>query len=216
MKKSNILSALLLGSIIGLSGCGGDMAASSSQGYAYEVQVTNVTAGQPMSPLLVSSTSFFSVGESASAALEKLAEGGDNSELLNADSVSGSKLITPSQSDAVSVNTLTQTLSIATMLVKTNDAFAGLDNQDLSSLALNASATFYLNAYDAGTEENSETNATVPGLGEEGYNSARESSDIVTLHAGIITKDDGLATSNLSSMEKFNNPVARVVITRTK
>lgn len=36
------------------------------------------------------------------------------------------------------------------------------------------------------------------------------------LLSGIISKDDGLVTSNLSSLEKFNNPALKVVIARTK
>jgi len=214
MKISNILSALLLGSIVVFSGCGNND--NSDTVYTYSVKVINLTAGQKMSPILVSSSSLFSVGESASVGLEKLAEGGDNSALLDANSVSGTKAIIPSDSDTVSLNTKTQMLSIASMLVKTNDGFAGLSSFNVSSLAVNGNTTAYLHAYDAGTEANSETSTTVAGIGGEGYNPARETLNMVSVHSGIISKDDGLVSSALTSMERFDNPVAIAVITRTK
>ena len=217
MKTSHILSALLMGSIVMFSGCSdSDSNVVDEKVYTYSVKVLNLTAAQPMSPILVSSSSLFSVGESASVGLEKLAEGGDNSGLLDASSVTGSKLVTPSQSDEVTIETRVQKLSLASMLVKTNDGFVGLDAYDVSSLALNGSVDIGLPVYDAGTEENSETNTTVPGLGGEGFNSARESVNQVSAHSGIISKDDGLVSSNLNAMDKFNNPAARVTITRIK
>ena len=212
MKTSKFLSSLLLGSLAIFSGCG----SNGTITHSYRVKVQNITAGQPMSPLLVSTSTLFTVGKSATDGLERLAEGGDNSALLNTDSVSGNGLIVPSASDTVTIDSQTQVLSIATMLVKTNDGFTGIDTYDVSSLSRQDSVTFYLNAYDAGTEINSETNTTIPGLGGEGYNATREVSNIVTSHNGIISKDDGLVTSSLTSLEKFNNPVAKVTITRTR
>ena len=214
MKISNIASALLLGSMVILGGCGNDD--TNDVSYEYSVKVQNLTAGQPMSPIIVSGESIFSIGESASVALETLAEGGDNSKLLNAKSVSGTKLIKPGESDTVTIQMKETKVSIATMLVKTNDAFAGLDGYDLSALALNDSAVVYLKAYDAGTEANDEINATIPGQGGEGFNAARETSNIITAHSGVVTYDDGLMTSGLSAAQKFDNPVAIVIVTRTK
>ena len=217
MKKSNILATLLLGTVGIFSGCGSDgLSTTTADAFTYSVNVTNLTAGQPMSPVLITSSSIYHVGESASAGLEKLAEGGDNSEPLSTDSVSGTGLLTPSSSEILTINTQKQTLSIATMLVKTNDAFAGIESYDVASLKVAQSTTLFLNVYDAGTETNDETNTTVPGLGGEGYNAERETANIVTLHSGIISKNDGLVTSNLNSLEKFNNPALKVVITRTK
>ena len=226
MKISKIVSALLLGAMVTFSGCGSDdesnevMSNTQAQvvptTYSYTLSVTNLTAGQPMSPLLVTSNSIFSVGQSASEGLEKLAESGDNSTLLDSYGVSGSGLLRPGSSESISITTEKQNLSLATMLVKTNDGFAGVDGYDLSSLALNATTSLYLPVYDAGTEENSETNTTVPGLNGEGYNLARESANIVRVHSGIISNEDGLASSHLSAQEKFNNPALVVMITRTK
>jgi len=217
MQTSHMLSALLIGSLGVFSGCLDSNSDKMEEGsYTYSVKVTNLTAAQPMSPVVVSSAPLFSVGESASMGLEKLAEGGDNSDLVNENSVSGTKLIMPSQNDEVMIDTKVQKLSLASMLVKTNDAFVGLDSYNLSSLDLNSVVEITLPVYDAGTEENSESNSTVPGLGGEGFNSTRESINQVSIHSGIISKDEGLISSNLSAMDKFNNPATRVIITRVK
>ena len=216
MKISHILSALLMGSIVTFSGCSSNDSNDLITSSAYSVKVVNLTAAQPMSPIIVSSISLFSIGESASVGLEKLAEGGDNSDLVNENSVSGTKLIAPSQSDEVIIETKATQLSLASMLVRTNDAFIGLDSYDVSSLAVDGTLEVELAVYDAGTEENTETNASIPGLGGEGFNSARESVDQVSSHSGIISKDDGLVTSDLNAIDKFNNPAAKVVITRIR
>src|SRR2546421_8110791 len=50
-------------------------------------------------------------------------------------------------------------LSAATMLIQTNDGFTGLDSVPLSA----ATADKETQAYDAGTEDNSEAAADVPG-----------------------------------------------------
>jgi len=71
-------------------------------------------------------------------------------------------------------------------------------------------------AYDAGTEANSETAATIPGpaAGGEGYNSTRDDRDTVGGHPGVISADDGLTGSALDASHRFDNPVARITITR--
>jgi len=215
MKTSYILSALLMGSTITFSGCS-DSTTPEETSYTYSVKLTNLTAAQPMAPLLLSSESLYTIGESASLGLEKLAESGDNADLLNENSVGGNEVIKPSKSYTVEIQTSKQALSLVSMLVNTNDGFVGLNNYDVSGLDLDSSVTINLAVYDAGTEENSETNTTVPGLGGEGMNDARESEDIVRAHSGVISNQDGLASSGLSAQHKFNNPAASLMITRIK
>lgn len=118
MKISNIASAFLLGAVVTFSACSSDDSAITPR---YSVEVTNLTAGQPMSPVLLTTYSLFSVGKSASLGLEKLAEGGDNSELLDAYGVSGTGLLTPGSSEILTIETSKKSLSLATMLVKTNE-----------------------------------------------------------------------------------------------
>ena len=72
-----------------------------------------------------------------------------------------------------------------------------------------------LSTYDAGTEANSESAGTVPAQGGEGFNAVRDDSKgAVRLHSGVVSADDGLSTSSLKSINRFDNPTAKVVIKR--
>jgi len=223
--KTLLGSVLSVASLTLLSGCGG----SSSAKNQYTIELTNITAAQPMSPLAVvahnSNYKIYSVGSSATVALEKLAEGGDNTVLINSAKSnsnvdfthSGMTLIKPSSTQVISITTSEQYLSLATMLVNTNDAFTGINSYDLSSIAIGSSLEIGLVAYDAGTEMNSETPTTVPGLTGEGFNANRDDGNtLIRLHSGVITNDDVLKSSGLSSIHKFDNPVAKIKIRRMK
>lgn len=192
----------------------------------YEVTVTNLTNAQPLSPLGViihDEGHLWTIGETASLALETMAEGGDNSQLLalpvGLANASGMAPIGPGNSDTVSItiqDRVDSYISVATMLVNTNDAFTGLDKYNLAELAVGDSQTWRFAALDAGTEENSEAMSTIPGPadGGEGFNASREARDIVTYHAGVVTNADGLDTSVLDASHKFDNPVIRLTVTR--
>ncbi|MDH5611040.1 MAG: spondin domain-containing protein [Gammaproteobacteria bacterium] len=198
---------------------------------SYQIEVTNLTAAQPMSPLAVAlhsgSYAMWQIGTSASSGLEQLAEGGDNTALLaeassaHAVTMTGNGLILPGTSDSIIINTNMKSdlaLSFATMLVNTNDGFTGLSGDKLSNLALGETRSTELLALDAGTEANSESVVTIPGpaAGGEGYNVDRDDRDTVGGHPGVVTSADGLATSALGEEHRFDNPVARVTITRLK
>lgn len=193
---------------------------------SYEVSVTNLTYGQPMSPIgvaLHSEGQLWMVGESASAELEQMAEGGDNSALLalsvvNA-STSGDAPFGPGATQTVTVtieDTTDSKLSLVSMLVNTNDAFTGLTAMDLSSLAVDSPQTWTLGVYDAGTEANSELAGTIPGPadGGTGYDAERDDVDFVAKHSGVVTMDDGLSTSVLTQAHRFDNPAIKLTITR--
>ena len=195
---------------------------------SYEVSVTNLTYGQPMSPIgvaLHSEGQLWMVGESASAELEQMAEGGDNSALLalsvvNA-SASGDAPFGPGATQTVTVtieDTTDSKLSLVSMLVNTNDAFTGLNAIDLASLAAGDSWTGYVGVYDAGTEVNSEMAGTIPGPidGGTGFDAARDDVDFVAMHPGVVSMDDGLATSVLTQAHRFDNPAVYITITRTE
>lgn len=107
-------------------------------------------------------------------------------------------------------------LSLAGMLVNTNDGFSGLNGIELRQLSAGHSSVYYSRAYDAGTEFNSELAGTIPGPADagEGFNSERDDvTAVVTLHSGVVTADDNFANSTLSQAEKFDNPTLRIVIT---
>ena len=109
-------------------------------------------------------------------------------------------------------------LSLVSMLVNTNDAFTGLNAIDLASLAAGDSWTGYAGVYDAGTEANSEMAGTIPGPidGGTGFDAARDDVDFVAMHPGVVSMDDGLATSVLTQAHRFDNPAVYITITRTE
>lgn len=201
-------------------------------GRTFEVTVINLTAAQPFSPVGVflhdSSQQVFSVGTPASVALETMAEGGDVSALITEiDSFSelaGDAPIGPGASNTYTISIDAQPsaeleLSVMTMLVNTNDAFTGVNGADITALEAGQSRLFTAIAYDSGTENNTEAAGSLPGPadGGEGFNAVRDDiNDQVTMHSGVVTVDDGLATSILGQVHRFDNPVARVRITRTE
>lgn len=198
----------------------------------FEVSTTNLTVAQPLSPVAVvvheSSVRLFDIGSPASIGLEHIAEEGDASMLLDsiegAAESSGSGIVGPGASDTLMLelpddDSSGMSISLITMLVNTNDAFTAVNSMDLSTLAVGDSISVSLPGYDAGTEANTEAGADIPGPagGGEGFNGARDDiRDQVTMHSGVVTADDGLAGSALNQMHRWDNPVARVTITRTQ
>lgn len=197
--------------------------------YEFTITTTNLTNAQPMSPIgvaLHTEGQFFTVGETASAELETLAEGGDNSGLLGLSVVNASTAsegpLPPGSSVELRVTTETlegQKLSIISMMVNTNDGFTGLNSLDVSSMAVGDSKSYTTVAYDAGTEANSEAKGTIPGPADmgEGFNAARDDIiNLVAMHQGVVGEEDGLRNSILTSAHKFDNPLLALTITRTK
>ena len=202
---------------------------------SFDVTVTNLTNGQPVSPVAViahqAGYSVFTIGSPATVGLETLAEGGDNSMLIaeaDADanvlsSGSGAAPIGPAGSETVTIDVLESDLaglmvSVSTMLVNTNDAISGLNGVDVSGLAEGDAWTGRAIVYDAGTELNTELGAEIPGPagGGEGFNAARsDRDDRVAMHSGVISQDDGFATSALTGQHRFDNPALMVRIERT-
>jgi hypothetical protein len=210
----------------------------------FEVTLVNLTAGQPLSPLVAivhnDGFSLFNVGEAASVALEHLAEAGESAPLaalandsksVYATAVATGGALQPGPDNkamvslTVPVESLPMTrLSLASMLGNTNDGFAGLRAQSLAGLAIGATMNVRLSGYDAGTERNSESADTVPGPAtaksggkREGFNASRD--DIVNTvhqHPGIVSMDDGLPTSALTQAQRWDNPVALLIIKRTQ
>ena len=87
------------------------------------------------------------------------------------------------------------------MLVNTNDAFSGINAMELDQLESGHTRVVYSYALDAGTEANSELAGTIPGPadGGEGFNAIRDDvTSVVTSHAGVVSQDDGHATSVLT------------------
>jgi hypothetical protein len=142
----------------------------------YMVVLENLTpaGSQPFSPpvLAVHSPSYriFHMGGIASVELAQIAQDAVNMPLIDllnnsadvSEVVEGSGVIMPGLADTfyISVNGNFSKLSLVTMLVNTNDGFTGTDKLQLPQ---KGTKVYYLNAYDAGSEENTELIAHIPG-----------------------------------------------------
>ncbi|CAK6716879.1 conserved hypothetical protein [Vibrio harveyi] len=226
---------LLVAASVGLlAGCPSDDDNDVVKSYRYTINVANLTANQPMSPLAILAHNdkykLFEIGKSSSVELEHLAEGGSNAELLALkdsndyvyQTLSGNGLVLPGSSDSVTFTVDPHKagyVSVASMFVNSNDAFVGETGLSLKSLAVGESYEMSMNVWDSGTELNDELAATIPGPagGGEGFNAARnDTNDVVAFHAGVVSKDDGLANSALSANHRFLNPGAKLTITRVE
>ncbi len=140
----------------------------------YEVTITNATDGQYLTPPNYAfhdrAADVFQPGTKASAALQGLAENGDNMAMAEeiaslvdeaglgvSDIAPGGAMgpIAPRESVTFEVTTDAARLSVVSMVICTNDGFAGLDSRVLPKW-VGDSRTFRAAAYDAGTEINTE------------------------------------------------------------
>jgi len=140
----------------------------------YRVTLINLTAGQPFSPPVAAthdkSMRMFRVGKLASDELAAIAQDGNEGPMFalfdaspkTTDAVDVATPLTPhgeivgSFTDTVSFEIEGRTgdrLSLATMLICTNDGFLGLDSVKLPKRGAEA---YLMNGYDAGREENTE------------------------------------------------------------
>lgn len=203
---------------------------------SYSVKVTNLTAAQPLSPLAYTlhKAAFkpFTIGMPASLGVEMIAESGAttdyiaearaNAAVIMANTASGMTM--PGEFKEFTLNAMVPMgeedqlyFSVLSMLVNTNDALTGLNSIALKQLAIGQSWTFNALSYDAGTEKNTELQASIPGpaAGGEGFNAQRDDlANQVTMHPGVITRDDGKTDSVLTQIHRWDNPVARITITR--
>ncbi len=215
MKKK--LAALTLGSSLLIASAG-----AFAQEAMYKVTITNLTAGQVFSPVLVVShwkdVSLFKLGEPASEPLAMLAEGGATQPLIDAVAdnfrVRGSAVsdgpVLPGMSKTIMVPiNRGGRISLASMLVNTNDAFVALDTVSAYSTG---EKNFYAFAYDAGSELNDELCVNIPGpacagMGNEnGGELGEEGEGFVHIHRGF----QGIG--ELTSVTDWRNPVAKVTI----
>jgi hypothetical protein len=207
-------TSLPLGAIAALALAGFAPAAFAQ---TYEIIVTNVTAGQTFTPFLAANHTpeikFFRAGRPARPELAQLAEGGDVAPLQSLLASTPDRVFATATSDGLlgpgeSVTFTIDTgdgfrrLSLAAMLIPTNDTFVALDNVRLPERA----ETHFLTAYDAGSEENDELCANIPGpvCGGEGVSEA-DGEGFVHVSRGI----QGIADLDAAAYD-WRNPVARV------
>ena len=222
MKNGTRLSILQLLALSGALLLGG--AASASE---LEVTVTNLTRGQQFTPILVAShkagVRLFELGAPASPQLKTLAEEGNvvpltalllsNPDVL--DVVNSGALLNPGQSVTQRVTLLGgfDSVSVAAMLIPTNDGFFAVNDAEAPNGQ--ESVTLFSPAYDAGTERNDETCASIPGPnfaecgGPGGGGAPGGGEGYVHIHAGIHGIGNFLAANR-----DWRNPVARITIRR--
>jgi hypothetical protein len=207
------------------------------------ITVTNATNGAYFTPLLISahsdSESIFRLGQTASAETQAMAEGGDISGLATqlggadddtvVDPAGG--LLAPGESVTTDLNTDgsgNTYLSLAAMILPTNDGFVGIDSLPLPQTA--GTYVYTLFAYDAGTEANDERvvggAGGAPGVagipadpgGDNGQNgtgvTTTESNATVHIHRGVLgdTDSNGGASDLDSTIHRWLNPVAKLTI----
>lgn len=218
----------------------------SSAAYAQKITVTvqNLTHGSHFTPLLVAahkgSTHLFKAGDSASAALQAMAEGGDINGLATAAHSAGATmvenpaagLLAPGASTTTSVlntdSTDNKYLSVVAMVLPSNDGFVGVNSWKIPSTP----GTYMMSAmaYDAGTEANDELlgasdagasgNVGVPaapsGFGGSGGTGAAgaDTNQMIHIHRGVLgdTDSSGGMSDLDSRVHRWLNPVARITV----
>ncbi len=208
----------------------------------FNVEVINLTNGLWYTPFLIAAhpegTSLFTTGQPASASLQAMAEGGDISFLVTDLEAIGATIaedpaggfLAPAMSANADLNTdgtSNVLLSVVSMLLPTNDAFAGLN----AIIIPTEPGTYIYNipAYDSGTEANDEiiNGGMAPGvpgipgdpggLGGTGGTGAAMADANTNVHIhrntlGDLDPDAGRSDLN-STVHRWLNPVVRVVVT---
>jgi hypothetical protein len=188
----------------------------------YDVTITNLTNSISFTPILVAShrkpVSIFDLGLPASEDLRMVAEGGniaplattleENKQVVDVQNSGGLLLPGASVSVRVSAKRGAKLISIASMMLPTNDGFIALDSVQAPK---SGSATYYSPGYDAGTELNDELCANIPGptCGGQGVSPEGVNEGYVHIHSGIHGIGDLYAPTY-----DWRNPVAKITITR--
>jgi hypothetical protein len=189
------------------------------KGKKLRVTITNITKAQIFSPPIVithnDNFTLFELGEPASPELALLAEDGDSSLLIGEVSASpdvhayvvadGPVLPGKSLTIDVDVDRSFRLVSLAGMLVTTNDAFVAVHSERIPLGLKHLKAA----AYDAGSEVNSEDCGFIPGppCGNGGVRDTVGAEGFVHIHSGIHGVGD-----LLTYRDDWRNPVAEITM----
>lgn len=239
-KQTGILAITAIVAMMAVVSIAGIPESSAATPKTYEVTITNLTPGQPITPpLLVThakDAGFFTVGEMASNEIKQLAENGNTAplvEMLEAkrgivDIVQGEAPLVPANDPGETGLSHTQTfevstagnqryLSFASMLVCTNDGFTGIDSVKLPI----KQKTLYASAYDARTEMNTEDFADMvpPCQGAIGVSSGEDGtgqSNPAISEDGVIISHPGIVgdADLLERVHEWGNYVVKIDIVR--
>jgi Spondin_N len=180
LKRAPTLLTVVAAAAVGL------VFAAPAFGRSYEVTITNLTEGQPLTPPVVATHTgrhpVFQVGQPASVGVQQIAENGNNAPLLAQlgadpfdqisdftqagsgplvpDGKPGSAMFDDQVSFVIEGSNQALRLSFASMLICTNDGFTGADSLKLPG-AVGQTKTRTSDGYDAGTEINTEDYADI-------------------------------------------------------
>ena len=198
----------------------------------YEVTITNITSGQSFTPQLVvthpGNAILFRLGAPASAEMEVLAESGDTGPLTDAlspvamDVTTIPGLLGPGEqaSVVVSGNPGRGFVSVAAMMIPTNDTFVAMNRMKLPR---SGAAQQLVPAYDAGTEYNDQNCANIPGPqcggAGEGSSPGPNETDEGFVHIGNgiheLGDEDELGNRIINPKTyDWRNSVARITVRR--
>ena len=221
-----ILSIVLAAAVLSVGAFSAVAFSSGDDGKEFDVTVTNLTRGQRFTPILVVShkegVNLFTLGQSASSALATLAETGNTAPLTALlmatpgvkDVVTVGPLLDPSASRTITIQGggKYKYLSLASMMIPTNDAFISLNG--VKALTGDDQG-FASPAYDAGSEVNDELCSSIPGPsfvecgGPGGGGAPGNGEGYVHIHAGM----HGIGDMDASERD-WRNPVAWISVER--
>ena len=195
----------------------------------FDIEVQNLTGGITFTPFVIGAhsneVSMFQVGQPASTSIQSMAEEGNIAQLVSDLDASGATiqenpargLLSPGATTTAQFNTdnavANTYLSLAAMLLPTNDGFVAANKLLIPTEP--GVYTYYLNAYDAGTEANTELKADIPAFtseGGSGNNAVTEG--FIHIHPGNIGDfDESGGISDLDATQhRWQNPVAKLTI----
>lgn len=199
-----------------------------NNGLRYEVSITNITKGQIISPAVVAThrsslDPIYTLGEPASDELAMVAEDAvldpfialleGDSDVADVEVLTGENgPILPGETATVRItsNGRARELSLAAMLVTTNDTFIALNGV---SLPVWRTASHVSPGYDAGSEANNEDCDYIPGppCGNGGVRDTEGAEGYVYVGNGV----HGIADLDPAEHD-WRNPVARITIERVR
>lgn len=196
--------------------------AAHAQSGTFEVTITNLTAGQVFSPPVVathdSDIVFFTPGQPASSEIAQVAEDGFNDPLIALlegsgdvfDVAVGGDVIAPGGSMTIPIEARGnfRYLSLAGMMVTTNDTFYAVDSLRLDP---KGHQEIYAMGWDAGSEGDSELCEHIPGppCGNPFVHNPEGAEGFVSIDGGI----HGIGDLD-ASVNDWRNPVALITIER--
>jgi Spondin_N len=211
----------------------------------YEVTIVNLTHGQPFTPPVVAThdaaTGMFRVGHTASFALKEIAENGNLAPMIAqltadhhvSDSVAaaaplvpaglpGSAMFGDSVTLTVTASRGARYLSLASMLICTNDGFTGVDSLRLPK-HVGDTVAVHSAGYDAGTEINTEDFADIvpPCQGLVGVSSGDPgtgTSNPALAEGGVVHHHHGIAgvADLVPAIHGWHDPVAEITVERVR